>query len=85
MATDVDQIKRYIEILVGTATWVKKILPGQTDDKAIDALVKLTSQPWFAEFATYILNLFEDGKEPSLAELNLALTQFVPTKIGPVN
>ncbi len=85
MATDVDQVKRYVEIVVGTATWLKKILPGTTDDKAIDALTKLAGQPWFAEFACYILNLFEDGKEPSLAELNLALTQFVPTKIGPVN
>lgn len=85
MATNVDQVKRYIEIVVGTASWLKRLLPGTADDKAIDALTKLASQPWFAEFACYILNLFEDGKEPSLAELNLALTQFVPTKIGPVN
>ena len=85
MATNVDQVKRYVEIVVSAAAWIQKMIPGQADDKAIEALTKLASQPWFAEFACYILNLFEDGKEPSLAELNLALTQFVPTKIGPVN
>lgn len=80
MPSDINQVKRYISILLSAAKWVETIVPGEADDKIIDAASALANQPWFADFALYILNLFEGGKVPSMGELNFALTQFVPNQ-----
>jgi hypothetical protein len=83
MPSDIEQVKRYISILLSAAKWVQAVVPGETDDKIIDAASSLANQPWFADFALYILNLFENGKVPSMGELNFSLSQFVPSQTPP--
>lgn len=80
MATDIDQIKKYVALFLSTAKWIEAIIPGEADNKVIDAISNLVTQPWFAEFAAFVLKQFENGKTPSMAEFSLAVSQFNPTQ-----
>jgi len=80
MATDIDQVKKYVALFLSTAKWIEAIVPGTADDKVIDAISNLVTQPWFAEFAVFVLKQFENGKTPSMAEFGLAVSQFTPNQ-----
>jgi|APGre2960657404_1045060.scaffolds.fasta_scaffold59220_3 hypothetical protein len=78
MATDIDQVKKYVALFLNAAKWIEAIVPGTADDKVIEAISNLVTQPWFAEFAVFVLKQFENGKTPSMGEFGFAISQFVP-------
>ena len=78
MATNADQVKKYISLFLSTAKWIQASVPGNNDDKVIEAISNMVTQPWFVDFAVFVLSQFENGKTPSMAEFGFAISQFAP-------
>jgi len=54
-----EQVARSISLIVSTLKWITTIIPGDSDDKIVAAVVKLTEEAWFISALTFLINKFE--------------------------
>jgi len=58
-AVSPEQVEKSVRLIVSTLKWVTAIIPGETDDKIVTSLVKLTEEPWFVSAITFLINKFD--------------------------
>lgn len=54
-----EQVEKSVRLIVSTLKWVTAIIPGETDDKIVSSLIKLTEEPWFVSAITFLINKFD--------------------------
>jgi len=63
-----EQVEKSVRLIVSTLKWVTAIIPGETDDKIVTSLVKLTEEPWFVSAITFLINKFDGDTNKITAE-----------------
>ena len=58
-AVSPEQVEKSVRLIVSTLKWVTAIIPGETDDKIVSSLIKLTEEPWFVSAITFLINKFD--------------------------
>jgi hypothetical protein len=58
-AVSPEQVARSVSLIVSTLKWITTVVPGDTDDKIVAAVVKLTEEAWFISALTFLINKFE--------------------------
>lgn len=67
-AVSPEQVEKSVRLIVSTLKWVTAIIPGETDDKIVTSLVKLTEEPWFVSAITFLINKFDGDTNKITAE-----------------
>ena len=63
-----EQVAKSVSLIVSTLKWISTVIPGDTDDKIVAAVVKLTEEPWFISALTFLINKFEGDTSKITAE-----------------
>ena len=63
-----EQVEKSVRLIVSTLKWVTSIIPGETDDKIVASLIKLTEEPWFVSAITFLINKFDGDTNKITAE-----------------
>ena len=67
-AVSPEQVTRSVSLIVSTLKWITTVVPGDTDDKIVAAVVKLTEEPWFISALTFLINKFDGDTNKITAE-----------------
>lgn len=67
-AVSPEQVEKSVNLIVSTLKWVTAIIPGETDDKIVSSLIKLSQEPWFVSAITFLINKFEGDTNKITAE-----------------
>lgn len=67
-AVSPEQVEKSVRLIVSTLKWVTAIIPGETDDKIVASLIKLTEEPWFVSAITFLINKFDGDTNKITAE-----------------